>query len=142
MPLHNWFEINRTGNLTYLRKKPKAKEEYNAYLQGIWDRMYDQIIEEFGLSDEFKQMLKLRQRRIRHLSNYVIFEDSSELTEAELIEIELNELVGEVGDVSDYDSIIMMERVMGIKINVREFTVYEYHSYLVNLSKNGKEGNK
>ncbi len=139
MPIYNWFQINTTGNLTWLRKEPRSKVEKSHELNLRWEELYDEFIDTFGLAREFIKLIKLKQKYIKQLSDFCIFGDRFKLTLAELTKAEIDELMLGVEEISDFDTIIMIEQSLGFKIDTRKTTVYEYYHYLNHLSKENKK---
>lgn len=141
MPIYNWFKINATGNLTWLRHKPLREFEHSEFLEELWFRVYDNFIDTFGITEEFEQLLKLKHRQIQQLSDYVIKDDKFKLTEADITEAEIEQIMLSNPDIDDAETMVMIEQQLGFKINPHEVSVLEYYNYLKFIGKQLKKAN-
>lgn len=141
MPVWNWFKLHKTNNFTYLRKKPTLNIEFSKGLANIWDDLNDQFMSRYGMTEEFKQLLRLKKQRINQLSDYVIQNDYFKLTEADLTTVEIDQIMQKGEDITNEETIILIEQQMGFKINPMEITVTEYYDYLNFINKKIKAEN-
>ena len=61
LPQWNWVQIHKTGNLAYIKKLDtyrKLDQDSSSTLEQIWLNIYDEYLEEFGLSKEYKELLE------------------------------------------------------------------------------------
>lgn len=135
MPLYNWFKIQDTNNLTYLRKEPKNEVEFTPTLKYYLTKLQDEYYERFGLGEEFVKLLNLKRQYIITLCDYIILDNKFKLTEAELILSDINFLMNEKKPISNEETVIRIEEMLGFKINTKEITVLEYYSYIQYLRK-------
>lgn len=139
MPVYNWFKIHSTGNLTFLRVDPLRDFEHSDYLNSIWHDLYDEFLDKYGLSDEFVQLMKLKKRHTIELLDYVINGDNFKLTEADITEAEMQEIMNQQNPLEDDETIIMIESSLGFKVNPKEISVVEYYNYLDFIGKKQKK---
>lgn len=135
MPVFNWFKIHQTNNLTYLRRTPLKEFEENPHLRKIWFKLNDEFLQRFGLTEDFKKLIRLKKQRISQLMDYVLKDEPFKLTEAELTTVEINELIGNGDGVTDEETIFIIEEQLGFKMDVKKLTVVEYYNYLEFINK-------
>lgn len=139
MPVYNWFKIHATGNLTFLRVEPLREFEHSDYFNGIWHSLYDEFLDKYGLSDEFQQLMKLKKRHTNELLDYIINGDNFKLTEAELTEVEISEIMNQQNPLEDDETIIMIEESLGFKIDTKAISVVDYYNYLKFIGNKAKK---
>jgi len=76
---------------------------------------------------------------VKQISKYCETGDRYQLTLSERTKIDMDELMFGVEEVSEYDSLIMIEQSLGFKINSRKMTVFEYYNYLEYLKKQAEQ---
>jgi hypothetical protein len=128
--------IHKSGNLSYLKKLPtyrKIEEEYSGELEEIWHQIYDEFIEEFGLSKEYKQLLE-KKRRIAEMKNqYIQTEEGFLLTLIDIEEIEFNSTFDKSEGLGYEAMVVAIEKRQGMPIDPRTLTVYKYNNYIRTL---------
>ena len=134
LPIWNWHKIANTGNLIYLHKdNDYSKTDYS--LVEIWDKLQDEYLEEFGITNEFRAMLVLKKRWINIKSNFLLTGDRFLLNELDEIEIDLKD-TSESKVISDKDdTLIMMEQQMGFPIDEKKMSVKKYYKTINYLSR-------
>jgi len=142
LPQWNWIKVHETGNLAYIKILPnyrKLKEENTEELEEFWAKIYDEFIEEFGFSENYIEVLD-HKKRIAILKNDFVITDNRfllnhiRIAENRLKEIEKTAPIG----VSFRESIVMIEKEQGIKIDAKKISVADYNSYIKTMNKNGK----
>lgn len=132
MPLANWFRIEETNDLGHLlkfyRKVTKPAERIALY--AVWQKITDEFIEAFGVTDEYRKIMMLRmQIRIAEIE-HAITDDGIYLTEKSIYEHQLQELTGK-RDKSDHDTgVILASKYMGYHIDKCKITVKEFYTIL------------
>ena len=91
LPIWNWWEIVRTGDLVYLNKS--CKGSING-LGKIWYNIHDEYLNKYGRTDDFKSVLRLRKRWIEKQCQYILNNDRFALMESELLEIDIADEIG------------------------------------------------
>ena len=94
LPIHNWFRIHQTNDLTWLYiKKPKeVSVKQIKRLNAIWGIIYDEFIDTFGVPEVLKQSLELRREIAVLKYEMLVNQDASQQTFIEIKEFELEEL--------------------------------------------------
>jgi len=134
LPIWNWWQITKTGNLVYLfRKVSYDKEVYN--LVSLWTDLHNQFLDKYGLSDSMKSVLKLKKKWIEKQANYIETGDRFNLTEIDMINAELNENMTNKSSMSNEESIIYLEEKLGRELNPKNLSVSKYNDYINYYSK-------
>lgn len=143
LPQWNWVQIHKTGNLAYIKKLDsyrKLEKDNSLTLESIWLDIYDEYLEEFGISKSYKEILE-RKKNIAKLKNqFILTSDRSILNFIKIEELEL-EATFDKTEVQGFESVVVgIEKIQRIKINPKTITVYEYNNYLrtLNEQNNGK----
>lgn len=138
LPQWNWAKVHETGNLSYLKKLEsyrKLEEDNSADLQDLWLSIYDEYLEEFGLSKEYKELLE-KKKEIAALKNeFIITENRSLLNFIKIEEMELKASFDKSEGMSFESVVIGIEKIQKVNLKVKEITVYEYNNYLRTLKK-------
>lgn len=131
MPVNNWINIIETGEFRYLSKYGKICKRAHA----VYDRIQDEIIDTFGVSDEF---LMIRRAEIdAELLRCEIVEtgDRTRQIFVDLAEQEIEERQKKMTKADVVESVIWIEKELGLKINIKEITVFEYYKYMEFIQK-------
>ena len=137
LPMYNWKKIHDTNDLKWLFVT-KQEVENNELLERRWALIYDEYLNEFGLSDDYKEILKVKRKIANLQADYIIKGDRVLLN---FINIEKNALES-LYDTSKKgstfrDSLVHLEKMQGIKINTKTITVADYYNYLRSIKSNG-----
>ena len=142
LPQWNWSMIHKTGNLSYLKKLDsyrKIEEDNTNVLESIWLNIYDEYLEEFGLSKEYKDILERKKEIARLKNEFIMTDNRSLLNFIKIEEIELEATFDKYESMSLESVVIGIERMQKVSIDVKKITVYEYNNYLRTL-KEQKDG--
>lgn len=137
LPMYNWKKIHDTNELKWLFVT-KQEVENNELLERRWALIYDEYLNEFGLSDEYKEILNVKRKIANLQADYIIKGDRVILN---FINIEKNALeslydTSKKGS-SFRESLVHLEKMQGIKINTKQITVADYYNYLRSIKNNG-----
>lgn len=139
LPIYNWNEIHRTGNLVYLLRERKKLNEFEKVSLGRrWTKIYDEYIKHFGFSETFIKVIE-KQMYIAELM--IEKAETGDKTINTFIEIErraLEKLKEKTGDGDFYESKAMMEKQLGFTIDVKKCSVVEFYSYIKSIEKDAK----
>jgi hypothetical protein len=129
IPLFNWVKINAGEmNLILINKDYSATNEE---LSDAWDNLFDDYIEKRGLSKSYKQLLKIMQKKAMLECDYIISGDLFKLTEIEIEEQNLKQLIGKDSiDMSVEKSLILLSKWIGYRLDWKIITVSEYYLIL------------
>ena len=135
--MYNWKKIHETDELKWLFVK-KVSIENNHELECLWSKIYDEYLIEFGLSQEFKEIIAQKKKIADLQADYIIKEDRLLINN---INIEKNHLktlyeTSKKGT-SFRESLVHLEKMQGIKIRTKEITVADYYNYLRSIKNNG-----
>ena len=135
--MYNWQKIHDTNELKYLFVK-KQEIENNEILVRLWASIYDEYLEEFGISKDYKDILKAKRKIANLQADYII---KGERILLNFINIEKNALESMYDSTKKgstfRDSLVHLEKIQGIKINTKEITVADYYNYLRSIKNNG-----
>ena len=135
LPIWNWWKIAETGQLGYLYKDEKEYNKHDNSLVELWSKIQDEYLEEFGITDDFKEMLTLKKRWITQKANFLITGERFLLNEIEEIEIDLKEIENTNITVKKDDTVIMLEEKLGRELEPKKMSVKKYYSYINYYSK-------
>jgi len=134
LPVGLFDDINRTGNYKLLLKSGILPPKYN--LEKRWLRIYDEFINEFGLSDQFKEWVRLKREWAKlcvdvHLKDQAFKSSILEL-KSRLIQEKEKEMRGgsSLGEIAS---------AMGVEVDIYKMTTFVFYHNLKRMQKNGKE---
>ena len=142
LPQWNWTMIHKTGNLAYIKQLDsyrKVKEDNSLVLEQVWLSIYDEYLEEFGLSKEYKEILERKKEIARMKNEFIMTDNRSLLNFIKIEELELEASFDKSEGMSFESVVIGLERVQKIHIDIKKITVFEYNNYLRTL-KDTKDG--
>lgn len=130
LPIKIWFKIHETNDLTLLCKN---SGEYFEGLEVLFEKIYDEFITRFGLSDEYLAELEAKKRLANLQADYIITKQrhlktliavEKEIQKHNATELKKQELEVTLAKISKY---------YGFKLSSRDLTVAEYYSYINNI---------
>ena len=138
LPIWNWWKIAESGNLIYLQKLEDydGKEDYTMKAFELWNKLQDEYLDEFGITDEFRQMLTLKKKWIKAKTDYLVTGERFKLTEIDIIEAQISETMTTKVNVKKEDSIIMLEQKLSFPLDEKKLSVKKYYNYINHFSKN------
>lgn len=141
LPIKIWFDIHKTGDYATLMKVLiPLSEKVALQLATIWNKIYDEYITRYGLTDEFLSELRSEIELANLQAEYVITGKRYYKTLIK-IEQEKKRLLGEgLKEPIEIESILAkMSKYYGFKLSSKELTVAEYYSYINNVIEDGKK---
>jgi len=137
LPIWNWWKVAETSNLAYLQKADKYdKEDYSLVAYTLWNKLQNEYLEVFGITEDFRQILALKKKWINKKTDYLITGDRFNLTEIDIIEAEINETMNEKIKVNKEDTIIVLEQKLSFPLDEKKLSVKKYYNYINHFSKN------
>lgn len=137
LPIYNFDVMCKTGDVSYLLKD--GKDEFPEYLDEIelWSNIYNEFLDTFGLSDNFKKYLKLRAKATKLYKEALVDGKTHKITFAKLADLQAIDAVKETseGDLSRTSA--SLSKYYGFRINPMEVSVKEYYSYIYQAQENG-----
>ena len=136
LPIWNWWRIAESGNLIYLHKGNYDKEDYTYEAYLLWNKLQNEYLDEFGITDEFRQILELKKKWISKKTEFLLTGERFKLTEIDMIEAEISETSSVKTANKKEDSIIILERKLGFPLDDKILSVKKYYNYINHFSKN------
>ena len=136
LPQWNWVQVHKSGNLAYIKKLDtyrKIEEDNSLELEKIWLEIYDEYLEEFGLSKEYKEILERKKNIARMKNEFIMTDNRTLLNFIKIEEMELKNTLDNSGGMSFESVVDGIEKIQKIPINIKEITVYKYNNYLRTL---------
>lgn len=136
-PVYVWEKVHATSDLSWLFVKRdagiKITKQFVAVLEKAWEKIYEEYISEFGLSEEF---ITIKQKQIGIAlmkCELILTGDRTLETFIEIEEYELGLMQKEIGKSNFMESKIAIENKFKFQVNMRTTTIREFHSYLKHL---------
>jgi hypothetical protein len=128
MPIIGWSEIYETENFAPLLKN-RTYGKVGRYAPLAFTKIQDELIDNFGISNDYKNILRKRIKiELLYLHQFKTKDKSNQLLiEIEEAEIEAIKKTFKKSDI--HMSIIAIEKAMGIKIAHNELTIYDFYKY-------------
>ena len=131
LPIWNWYEILKTGDLKHLFISGKGRVNENIGL--LWDSLQDEYIEVFGLDEKFIKRINLLKQKAILNYEFILTKDRFINTKLSILDADLDELnSGEA--IGFYSLKDHLEKYKGFRIDPKETTVIEWHTALKNMS--------
>ena len=138
LPVYNWEKIHSTGKLAYLLDgvDPKAHKYLGQEdLHEIWLNIYQQYIDEFGLSQSYKDWLRIKRKIILLEIKAAISGDKVLLTFAN-VEKEKLRMFFDGGEKANFnESVGILEKHLGFQIDPKQFSVLKFYTHVKLLNK-------
>lgn len=130
MPIWNWEQTSKTGDLKYVFKSCTGKIDDK--IDMIWENLQDQCIKEFGLESDFEDQLRIKQNIIDLRYDLILNRNMFNNT---LIAIEMADLkaLESVKGMKFYELKDHMEKYKGFRIDPKTTTVTEWHYTIKNM---------
>jgi len=135
LPIWNWWRIAESGNLIYLHKGNYDKEDYTYEAYLLWNKLQNEYLDEFGITDEFRQILELKKKWIEKKADYLLTGERFKLTEIDIIEAEMSETMNTKVATKKEATIIMLEQKLGFALDEKKLSVKRYYNYINHFSK-------
>jgi hypothetical protein len=142
LPQWNWVQIHRTGNLAYIKQLDSYRKldvDNSLTFEQIWLEIYDEYLEEFGLSNEYKEILERKKQIARMKNEFILTDNRSLLNFIKIEELELENSFDKSETIGFEGVVVGIEKLQGIKIETKKITVYEYNNYLRTLNNKSDE---
>lgn len=133
-PIKVWEKVHKSGDLSHLYVKPKKVTKKDVpKLQAAWEKIYDEYLSEFGLTETFADIMELKRQIALANLRVILTGDRIYVTEAKIKEIELAELerVAHSGSIMDAKKAIEMQ--YKFQLNMNTTSIREFYSYLKDI---------
>jgi len=137
MPIFNFDMICKSGDTSYLFKDGKKQDNVDDV--ELWSNIYNEFLDFFGLSKEFKKYLKLKAKATRLYMDAMCSGKKHLITFAKLYDSQADKSISDIegGDLAITSA--GLSKFFGFRINPMEVTVKEYYAY-INQAKNENNG--
>jgi hypothetical protein len=134
MKLNRWWKCT-SGEIKYTRidlNEGSKKEDWKA-----WCKIHDEYLEEFGKSDQEKEIQELRKRLADLECDFVIEDNSFLRNEIRRLEKELLDLMtkGIKGGMNRDGLMVQLEKWMGFRLDENDVTVRKFYSIVREFEK-------
>jgi hypothetical protein len=136
MPIFSWQKILQTGDLKYIFKECRGRVTKKIGLH--WLDLQQQYIDEFGLDERYKKLLRLQRKLHRLNLEYIISGDRFLLNLITVVERDI-ETLNQGEGVRFYDQLDIVEKYKGFEIDPKRYPVIKWYSALRNMAKDGKD---
>ena len=136
LPIKIWFDVHMTSDYSLLLKnhEPLNSQELEFCFE-CWEKMYNQYIDQFGLSEEFLEDLNQQIEIANYRADFIITGDRYLLTLIKVGEARLEMDKKDTEKPAHLETILArMSKHYGFKLNSKELTVVQYYSYLNTIS--------
>jgi hypothetical protein len=135
LPLYNWIKCN-DGYLKFTRKNETGSPEMDVV---TWQNIYNEYLNEFGLSETYKRMLNAMKKKAILELDFVLTGDRFKLTEIEIEETRLKAMLQNGGKgMTIEESLIYISKWLGTWLNTKQITVREYFNLIEQYGKANK----
>ena len=136
LPLYNWVECTK-GNIQFTRKDNNKGTKENDVK--AWEMIYNDYIDTFGLNSLYKRMLEAIHKRAIAELDYCITGDRFKLTEAEIQETLLSNMMNNNGNGTTIEKVLIhLSKWIGHWLNSKQITAREYFDLLAEYEKYNK----
>lgn len=105
-----------------------------------WELIYDEYIDTFGISDDFREYLDTKRKIAIHQADLIITGDRSLETFIEIEQVKLESLFNRKTKQNINEVKVYVEKYMGFRLDEKTVSVKEYYTYLYALQKQNKRG--
>ena len=140
LPIFNYGKISELEDLRYLIiqpdyfELPKITEKETEELFKAWEHINDEIINYVGISEDYKTILRIKKAIALMKVELITTGDKSLETLIELKQLELKNYYPQKKNELD-ESIIYIESILKIPVDVMKCSVKKYFSYIKFISK-------
>ncbi len=129
--MQNYILMNEENDLKYLHRKLKGN---NYFSVKIYEKIHDEIIDYFGASKEYLSKLKDEIHIVLMKAN------NEDETFIEIANFEFEQKYNSKKETENSlrDAVIWIEKSQGVKISIKEITVFEFYHYIDFISKQNK----
>ena len=141
LPFWNWIKINETSDTKYIyivddySKVTETIDSFNAF-----DKLYEKFFNEFVMNKEYEAYIQAKKRLMLKIADAYSSEDMSQITFAEIAELEFNAKYETEGESKNFNFLIaILEKEIGFKINTKEMTLSEFYTHINLFVENQKQ---
>ena len=125
--IHLFDKIDKSGDFKLLIKPGKR---YKGDLEKVWEKIYDEYLNEFGISNKYKDYINLKIAQAELITDHRVNGNKVSKTLAKVKEQEAKTLMESVGESSLSDMAAKLSKNMGFMVDPHTVSVYMFISYL------------
>ncbi len=135
LPIKRWFSVQKTGDVSFiLTEQREIEPAEEVELWSIWENIFNEYMERFGLSEEYKEDLQNKIDLANLKADFIISGDRYFKTMIRVQEEIIRANQDDSGKEFELEILLAkMSKFYGFKLTSRELTVAEYYSYLENI---------
>jgi hypothetical protein len=136
LPMWQFFMVNKTGDLSYLSPNGNLSKK----LVPLWEKINDELFVSMGISNDMQdQFSALRRLNIAKIDALMYGGAYVTLYEIEEKRFKQFNQINSTAENDFYSTKIAIERTMGVFLDLKKISVYEYFKYVeVAKEQNGK----
>lgn len=139
LPVKNWFKIQETDDISYLLKTNEVlNEEQKKELNLVFEDIYREFINLFGISDDLYTILSLRREIAVLKLDLYLNSDPSIQTFIDIAEQQLQSVLAKHEKTTVHQLKASVEKYMGFRIDDKTVTVKEFYAYIELIKGNGE----
>ena len=134
LPVWNFHQVNKTGDLGFLyREYQKATDRK---LLEYWQIIFDEYIQDMGISQVFKDYLRLKIRALEFYKQAYVDGEKYKRVLAQIKEQEAEALLEKEKEQSIYDVASYLTKMGFGNLNLKEISVKQFNAHLKLAQKN------
>lgn len=131
LPILKWEKVHETGSVKHLLVKPcELSQVQISALTLIWNSIYEEYIQEFGFSEQYKSIIDLRLKIAKLQMKKVISGDDSIDNFIRMHQLKMEAIVKFIKPGDVFKAKKAIETHTGIYLPIKEISVREFCSYL------------
>lgn len=140
MPIYNWLKIQDTNDLLFILKNKyqKCNDKQLKVLELSLQAMTDQFIDRFGVSDSYRQVLRLKgELRCKEI-DYLTTGSRTHLTFIEIKKKELQALMDQSNKKDSVNVSVHVRKYNGGVLDMKKMNVVEFYEILEEIKREQK----
>ena len=141
LPLLYWWNVQETNNFIWLKVDADHEEtDHSEEALNVYNSLSKQILEKYGVSDEYLKVLKKKQRWLIMANDALSTGDKHKLWKANILKADIDKQVTEETTAKKEDSLVIIHKfVGGGPINPLNITVDQYYYYMDFVNRSMKQ---
>lgn len=129
----NWQQVQKTGNFKYLSSFKYGLFDNTDTSKEIWIKCFDSFIQLVGLGDDYNRLLELKKQYLLAKCEWVSNEDYQAKMKSKFLAIDIEDTergINAKAKGNESETTIVIEKELGIKLDLKKITVKEYYDYV------------
>ena len=132
LPIFNWTQFYKTTNPIYLSRTGKICKRVSE----VYKSLESQLIDEFGISEDYLKIINLKIEIELLYGEQIRTGDRSNQLLIDIREVDINSLSNQNNKSDLMQALLTIEKFMGLKLNPKELSVFDFYNYLKFVSEN------